>query len=471
MKGFFTRRRFVATGLITFGATTLLLGACDNPKDTLLEATDPDIINPTNLASTDGAEALRIGALQRLTTTTAGGESSWLLGGLLTDEWRSGDTFTQRDETDQRNILTSNANITTAYRQVHRARNAAMLAIQYLKQYRPTPVSNIGQMYFIKGFAELESAENYCNGQPFSNSTGDVLEFGNPTSVADAFAMAVADFDSALANVSLSDNGTNGANGTTVTNAAKVAKARALLGLGKYSEAAAAVAGVPTSFQWLETFSLTSVDNQTWALNNSAKRWSVGDSADATGQVKNAIPFVSAADPRVPTSQIDGSGKVAKTSFDSKTPFYAQQIWGRDDAVAIVNGLDARLVEAEAKVNASDFAGATAILNQLRAAPPALGAINGVTFTPAALPALAVPATKDAAVNQFFREKAFWTFARGQRLGDMRRLIRQYGRTADQVFPIGVFHKGGNYGADVNLPVVDAETNNPNFKGCTDRKA
>ena len=37
----------------------------------------------------------------------------------------------------------------------------------------------------------------------------------------------------------------------------------------------------------------------------------------------------------------------------------------------------------------------------------------------------------------FFREKAFWTFGRGQRLGDERRLVRQYGRTQDQVFPVG----------------------------------
>jgi hypothetical protein len=62
-------------------------------------------------------------------------------------------------------------------------------------------------------------------------------------------------------------------------------------------------------------------------------------------------------------------------------------------------------------------------------------------------------------------------FGRGQRLSDLRRLIRQYGRTQDQVFPTGAFHKGGNFGADVKLPVPDAELTNPNFKGCLDRKA
>ena len=81
------------------------------------------------------------------------------------------------------------------------------------------------------------------------------------------------------------------------------------------------------------------------------------------------------------------------------------------------------------------------------------------------------PATKDDAVTLFFREKAFWTFGRGQRLSDERRQVRQYGRTQDQVFPVGPFFKGSSYGTDVNFPVTDNEKTNPNFKGCLDRKA
>ncbi len=82
-----------------------------------------------------------------------------------------------------------------------------------------------------------------------------------------------------------------------------------------------------------------------------------------------------------------------------------------------------------------------------------------------------VPATKDQAATLFFREKAFWTYGRGQRLGDLRRLIRQYGRTEDNVFPKGVYFKGGLYGSDVNFPVPDAEKVNPLFTDRLDRKA
>ena len=115
------------------------------------------------------------------------------------------------------------------------------------------------------------------------------------------------------------------------------------------------------------------------------------------------------------------------------------------------------------------IAAMTAILNALRAAPPQIGDIKP---TAAQLPPLAVPATAAAARTLFFREKALWTFSRGQRLGDMRRLVRQYNHPVDQVYPTGTHYRGGEYGTDVNLPVPkDEEKNNPNFTGCIDRNA
>ena len=125
-------------------------------------------------------------------------------------------------------------------------------------------------------------------------------------------------------------------------------------------------------------------------------------------------------------------------------------------------------MEAEAKLNASDFAGMMTILNALRTAPQNLG-----SFSTPAMSTLATPATKADAVNLFFREKAFWTYSRGQRLGDLRRLIRVYGRAADgsDTFPAGTFFKGGTYGSDVNFPMTVDETNNPSFAKCLDRKA
>ena len=150
------------------------------------------------------------------------------------------------------------------------------------------------------------------------------------------------------------------------------------------------------------------------------------------------------------------------------TPLRLQQIFpARSDPVPLVSGIDARLIEAEAKFQAGDYAAMFSILNALRASSQKIGPL-----TVPVLPALTgAPTTKDAAVNLLFREAAFWQFGRGQRLPNLRREIRLYGKTQDQVFPTGAFHKGGQFSTDVNLPVPDAELTNPNFKGCLDRKA
>jgi starch-binding outer membrane protein, SusD/RagB family len=58
------------------------------------------------------------------------------------------------------------------------------------------------------------------------------------------------------------------------------------------------------------------------------------------------------------------------------------------------------------------------------------------------------------------------------RLGDLRRLVRQYGRDQADVFPNGTYWREGlQYGSDVNFPIYVDENNNPNFTGCLNRDA
>jgi hypothetical protein len=55
----------------------------------------------------------------------------------------------------------------------------------------------------------------------------------------------------------------------------------------------------------------------------------------------------------------------------------------------------------------------------------------------------------------------------------MRRLVRQYGRDANTVYPIGQTINGSPYGNDVVLPIPFQERNNPNdTQGtCIDKNA
>ena len=80
------------------------------------------------------------------------------------------------------------------------------------------------------------------------------------------------------------------------------------------------------------------------------------------------------------------------------------------------------------------------------------------------------PGTPDARVNLMFRERAFSLFGTSHRVGDLRRLSRQYGRGRETVWPTGAYHMDGlARGTDVNCIVPTSEKNNPKFTGCIDR--
>lgn len=470
MKPFITPFRRVGTGAV-MAAAMFMLAACNSDK--ILKVTDPDIINPGDIGNADAAEALRIGALGRLSQETSGAgannnnDSPILLGGLLADEWRSADTFNERDETDKRSIQITNSVNESSFRTIGRARLAAHQALASLKQYSPDQTGKMAQMYFIIGFSENLAGETYCNGLVFSDASSGSLDYGNPVSDAEAFNLAIVHLDSALALATGKDSLS-----TQVRNAAQVVKGRALVNLKKFPEAAAAVAGVQTNFRLLVTHSQATISNQIWSLNISGKRYTVGDNDGGNG-----LPFVSAKDPRLPTctntvntNACKAIGVTKSVGFDSQTPLIAQLIWTTPDApVAIVTGIEARLIEAEAALQAQNTATWLATLNTLRGSSLTSAGTGGVS----GLGPLADPGTQVGREDLMFRERAFWMFGTGHRLGDLRRLIRQYQRTQDKVFPTGTYNpgKGGNFGTDVNIPVPQAETNNKNFLTCTDRNA
>ena len=443
------------------GASAMLLvtlTGCSSITDSLLEAERPDIIEPGLTATAEGARGLSNGALATFRSITAGSESTWLFGGLLGDEWSTSSTFPQNDETDQRHILENNGQVTGMLYRLYQTRIRSAEAVTALNAFVPTARALIGEMYFAKGFAEMQLAQDFCNGIPISNLVAGVPEAGAPESGMQVFARAVASYDSALAYA----NGTD-ARSVLIARAARIGKARALLGLNRLADASVVVAGIPTTFEYTHTFSLTTGSNTIWGQGLSARRYVVGDSLEGNARnifVKNAIPFVSARDPRLPVTVLNTNGQDGQTRV-RQTTLYSQLT-----AVAVVNGIDARMVEAEAALAAGDVARFLAIHNALRASPPKLGEVQ-----PTALAPLVDPGSAQARISLHFREKAFWTFSRGQRLGDMRRLVRQYGRAANDVFPVGLHYKGGDYGTDVNLPIVTDERNNPLFKGCTDRNA
>ena len=466
-RSFLTRLRHNAgiASLVVAGLAALPMGGCS--PDELLTVTDPDLINPRDVQSSAGANAVRVGALNRLNIATSGGESLLLLGGLFTDEWINGDSFIARQQIDRRIIPPENDFLLTANRALHRARVSARQAIDLMAEFIPTaPKWQVAEMYFIQSYVENIMAEHYCDGLIFSDVQDDGTPiYGSPMTTAEAYTRALGHADQGLA--LLDTVATTDTAGVRVRNALRLLKGRILNNqatsgdVSKRTAAAAAVALVPTTFRYEEQHSQTTNSNQFWNLNNNARRYSVG-STEGT----NGLNFATANDPRVPVCLGNDATcraiNVTTASRDDGTiPVIVQRLWPtRESRVAILTGVEARLIEAEAMLPTNP-AGALLILNNLR-------------LTVTGLTPLVDPGTAAGRVDQLFRERAFWLFGRGTRTGDLRRLIRQYGRTEDAVFPTGEWHKGGPYGDDVNMPVPQAELNNPNVppgQVCINRNA
>ena len=410
---------------------------------------------------------MRVGAIGRYKQVQSG-ESIWQYGGTLADEFKNADFSSDRINADQR---LTDAAVSWNYNAVTQSRGFVRDAISAMKQFNPDSTGLIGELYMELAFFEMTMADNYCNGIPLGHTEAGISTNGAPVPIASVYDSASNHLDTAL---TFSSKATD-AGSVFINRAARVWKARVLIAKDRANAAAAAtlVAGVPTTFVYDMTFSSVSGSNGMWSLNNSTARIGVADSFDIIGGVanviKNALPFASANDPRVPVANGDLLSPKVPPEDGVTRPFYLSQLYkGQFDPLVLASGVDARLYEAEAKLQANDIAGMMTILNALRTSTPR-PAIGPTTIP--AMATLATPANQVDATSLLFREKAFWTFGRGQRLPDLRRLVRQYGRTDDQVFPTGNYFKGGKYGTDENFPVPSSEQVNPLFTGCLDRKA
>jgi hypothetical protein len=469
-----TNKQHRARWVLAVALASAPLVGCDNVKNQLLGPQNPGVIDTSAVGSAAAALALRVGALSRYKTLVGGTlatstttEALWQYAGTLADEYKNADFLTDRVDIDKRTVDPNNGIVsgqTAMYSVVSQSRGFVRNGISAMQTFAPDSTALRGELWAELGFLEMSLADNFCNGIPLGHTLNSVQTFGTPLTDAQVYDSASAHVDTALAL-------TSAPSAAAIHNAALVMKGRILVNLGQFAAAAAVVAPVPTAYQYTVTFSATGGGgNGVWSLVNSTARVTVSDSVDiingARTTVPNALPFVSAHDPRVPTVSGDSSSPRINAE-DVQTPtFLNLLVKNQFDPIVIASGIDARLIEAEAKLNANDRAGMMTILNALRASPQTIGTVAVPALAP-----LATPADQTSAVSLFFREKAFWQFGRGQRLPDLRRLVRQYKRTDAQVFPTGGYFKGGTFGTDENLPVPSSEQLNPLFHGCLDRNA
>lgn len=424
----------------------LALVGC-NP-DRVLEVNDVDVVRPGSLAGKSALPALRTGVLGSFQIAYSGGgdlangghEGLINLGGLFSDELVDAETFSDRINLDAHRVTAANGSMVALFLDLSRARAAASAAARRYAQFDPGSDGH-AEMIAIDAFAHLLFGEHYCSGVPFSTITDDeALVYGDPLARDEIFQVAVAKFDSVIAMARAIQDG-------DLEALARVGKGRALVNLARWSEAATAVAGVPTAFRYVIESSTNSnrQRNGIWHYFYNGASFSVADREGGVG-----LPFASAGDPRIGALDTGGPG------FDGETRLIiARKYPEASTPTVLADGVEARLIQAEAALRAGDAPAMFATLDALRL---------GIGLGP-----LADPGTPGAREDLLFSERANWLYLTAHRTGDLRRLVRQYGRPVASVYPSGAYFKGGVYGSDYVIPVSADERNNPRFQGCIDR--
>jgi hypothetical protein len=412
----------------------VIAAQCSN----LTEVSAPGVIEPTDLGSPLGAEALRAGAMGSFRAAFAGGVRGQITSsGAMADEFVTATGTSRTDISDADQRLVADFSNTYPYREVQRARGDVVQAIAALQRYSPAARWEIGELFAIGAYTELFLAENMCAGIPLGEIVDGRPVFGTPLDTDALFLHAVSRFDSALMYASDS---------VGILNLARVGRARALLGANRLSDAAAAASAVPTAFAYLTTYAASAQPNGVFDAISTSRFITVADREGTNG-----LNFRTSGDPRVPV-QFVGKGR------DGATDVYNfSRYAGLASSIPLATGVEARLIEAEAALRSGNPAGGLTILNALRT-------------TVGGLAPLTLPATTTEQVDQLFRERAFWLFATGHRHGDLRRLVRQYQRTIDATFPVGAYAVvGQTYGREVTFTPDESQLINPQYKGCQAR--
>jgi starch-binding outer membrane protein, SusD/RagB family len=474
-------------------AVVTALSSCSPEKLVGNAPLPPDVPDPAQTHTPAGALAAYRGALLLFRTAVGGDANSMIpISGLLTDELRSGDLGQIGNVSSQMLIdsrfmkefggsgedNTTAGEIRAVYGFLQKARGQSRESRGALAAFIPTGSNELqGHLDAIEGYSEVYLADLFCSGVPLSTlDYGRDFTYKAGSTTVDVYKNAISLFDSALTLAADSDR---------ILNFARVGKARALLDMGNYADADAAVADVPDDFQYVLLYdqsaspgSLNSTVNQSFASRDFSL-FGVGMLVTMVDQEGgDGLPFLSSGDPR--TSWVDNG----VNQFGRELVYPVKYSIDGGGPIVIASGSEARLIQAEARLQANDGSWLT-ILNALRTD----GSFdtqqdpNDDTKTDtlwhagsggiAGLAPLSDPGTPDARLNLVFQERGYWLFLTGTRQGDLRRLIREYGRQPSQVYPTGLYPGAYNtYGSDVTAPIPGEERiSNPLFTGCQGRGA
>lgn len=417
---------------IAFGCTLVAVAACSDL--TTLTQSNPGALSAATVYTPLNAPLIVNGAISDFECAF----SRYVVGsGVFTDELADGISNAANFDYDRRTLPT-NASYGTGtcaanqqapiYTPLSIARRSADTAIAHLKGWTdaqmPAGVNRtklIAQSYAYAGYSLVLMGEGMCTA---------AINLGPQLQPAAVFAEAKARFDSAIV-------AATAASDATTASFATLGRARTQLDLGNVAAAGADAATIAPGFVVnmstdginirRENFSFFTINNSSFATVDPSFR----------GLTVNGAP-----DPRVAVTSTGKNGTAPGALIVTPDKYPALTT-----PMPIARYAEAQLIVAEAKLAASDLAGAVAAINAARATHPGLAPFDGTGQTAAQLK------------TQLIEERRRELFLEGHRLGDLRRYNLAFTPATGTTYS-----GGGTYGTQTCFPLPDVEViNNPNI--------
>jgi len=408
---------------------------------------------------------LYIGALNDFTIAWSGAgdggngshEGHVGLSSIFTDEMTSLylDEFTFRRALDTGQATPQNTQLAGIFNDLSASRHSSQLAEQSFATLAPHDVGR-AEMLSIEGYTYILFAEMWCSGVPFGSldETTGAPVYGQPTTTAGMESIALALFDTAstlaAADTTTAILGQYATDTAEIRALAALGRARVLLDMGQFAAAQAAADSVvlhdPTlNYQMENSLNSPRQYNGVWQFTFADDAWGVVDRKGGNG-----LDFESANDPRVLWVDGQQNGSLGVTPIGLDTIYFQLKYPTKETSATLASATEATLISAEADLKAGNIGSWANKLNMLRAN-------SGLALPPLTADSTSL-ASPDMRVEVHFREREFWLWLTGTRLGDLRRLIHQYGHND---FP-------AHAGRDIRFSIPVSETNNPHFKACLD---
>jgi starch-binding outer membrane protein, SusD/RagB family len=298
------------------------------------------------------------------------------------------------------------ADLNVHWEQAQRARWLAEETLRRLEAAGPPPAGSLQtpvqyanllqQAYVYAGYANRLLGESMCEA---------VIDGSGALPVNTFFTRAESLFTKALA-----VTGGTAATAATLNSAAYAGRAAARVYLGKWNEAVQDAGQVAIGFVYnMPYFSIGNDDQRNRIF------WSSGNTRESGSAYRAHTQWntwhyayrVATNDPRVPITVTTQKGDAAIECCGQVDWWPEAKHASSAAPIRLASGREMRLIEAEAKLRASDIAGAFTLINTARANANAS--------------ALTVPSTLDEAWRLLKRERGIELWLEARRLGDLRR--------------------------------------------------